>query len=227
MVPPPNFLLTALDRALISEDHQQSQLAAMILSDFCRRGLTEPSSRLCRVLVEAFHTEETHWDPESGRRVHGPWPRIPRNQTNALRFFLRHFPDAGTEALEAALDSSDPNQQMMAASILARTGRTDRMEDIAEILLLNLVADHHRGNASRACAALSRMGPNVAPILEMFTDYEHDSQLRDGARLALGNVLTGGADPRGQTRFGTMIFRSSRVDDPQLLALVGATPGTQ
>jgi hypothetical protein len=176
--PPPPFVVERMEHALDSDNHQQSQIAAMWLSQRCREDQYTPTPRLCEVLVEGLHSERwpSHRDGPlviDGREI----TLVRRNEVNARRFFLRGFPEEGTEALVAALDSSDPHQALMAAHILGVRGETEHMDRITEILLMNAPSDRQWMNASLAVRGLAGLGASAVPWIRPFAQWEDDQQV--------------------------------------------------
>ncbi|MBN1477188.1 hypothetical protein JXA47_10575 [Candidatus Sumerlaeota bacterium] len=168
--PLPPYAVQGLERALDSDDHLQRQLAALTLVNHVDHTEATPSDRLCEVLVEGLRDDDLVF-----------------NAHDSLDFLLRNR-DLGTGALEAALDSNDTQQRFLAAYILGATGRGERLDDLAEILIPNLREDDVMGNALMACYALCHLGEAIVPHLTPHMEAT-DPQLQAGALLVLRDIL--------------------------------------
>jgi hypothetical protein len=141
---------------------------------------------------------------EAGLTEYGDDLYLYRSRGTAFRFFSKPGCTEATEVFERALNSDDFWRSLLAAQILALSGRTAQMDKVTEILLLNLADDGVLHNASSACEALSHLSPEAIPYLSPFAFYPDDPQLQFGVRSALQNIAHPPA-PGGQLRFATHI----------------------
>ncbi len=175
-------LISALEEALDSEDWQQRQMAAYLLRTTIKD--YEPTPRLLEVTVEGLRDDHLprEYEIEDGKY------RTKRcvflfNAAEGVRYLLENE-NMGTEALEAALDSDDAQQRFLAAYVLGATGRKNKLERIAEILLPHLEHDNIPRNACLATYALYHLGDEVIPILKEYEEAE-DKQKREAIQLIL------------------------------------------
>lgn len=177
--------IAPLEHALDSREYQRRQVAAMILErlidgDHWRSiNLPDlppryaPPRRLFEVAVEGLASDRIRWD--SGI--------FDSNHAAAFRFLVRHAPQA-TRELEAAIESSDPQQRLLASAIVAISRLPTLAERGAKNLLESLADDSQEDNALFAFQALRRMGDAAIPILEASIAAEPDQQSQR-ARAAL------------------------------------------
>lgn len=191
-----------LERALDSREYQRRQIAAMILmrlidGDRWRSiNLPElppryaPPHRLFEVAVEGLASDRISWD--SGL--------FDSNHATAFRFLIRHASQAARE-LEAAIESSDPQQRLLASAVVAISRLPTLAERGAKNLLESLADDSQEDNALFAFQALRRMGDAAIPILEASIAAEPDQQSqRARAALLLVYRLRGTPITRAESR---------------------------
>ncbi len=180
-------LIPALEEALESEDWQQRQLAAAVfykLKWFAPERLKDyvASNRLCEVIVEGLRNDALPSLHQRGRCV-------PLNNAAEGVRFLLSYPQQGTEPLEAALDSSDGQQQFLAAYVLGATGRGGKLARITEIVIPHLRDDEIWGNACMTAYALYHLGKEVIPYLQSHASAG-DAQVQSAVNLILHNLET-------------------------------------
>lgn len=154
-----------LHEALLSDDHQQRQMAAAALvsaGDAWRDHPTDvtPTPALVRVLIEGLR----HDDLPSGRDGDELRYNDVFNARRATEYLARHV-ELAEGPLVDAMHSDDGQQQFLAACLLGWAGRSDHASTIAAILLPHLRDNTLDSDALLAAPALYRLGKAIEPML--------------------------------------------------------------
>jgi len=145
----------ALEKALLSPDRQQRQLAASLLREFD----DEPSDRLLAVTLEGLRHDRFPLDPETGQFT----PMV-ENATNGTRFLEKHAQRIWTD-LTIGQESPDGQQRLLCAYLLARSRCPHTLPRTCQILVGHLFDNDVNGDAKISVDALRGLGRAGLPYL--------------------------------------------------------------
>ena len=169
--------VTALERALSSDDYQQRQMAASVL-----RGVAghNPTDQLLRVTVEGLRDDQLPFDPRANGDTRFNYVF---NASEGTRYLAATGHIAAPFLVEG-LTSQDAQQRFLCA-LASGFGKCDELLPMAAPILIEHLADNRFiGDATWAAPALFHFGPAVIPYLERFRD-SRDEQQRDLVQLIL------------------------------------------
>lgn len=150
----------ALERALRSDDRQQSQMAAAVLRNLPAYA---PCEDLVRVTIEGLRDDALPFQAAGGGR--GVRYSFVFNARDGLAYLVRHGPFI-EPYLVAGLESDDEQQRLLSA-VAAGLSRLDRLaQEAVPILLEHLKDNGVPEDATMAAAALLHFGPEIAPLVE-------------------------------------------------------------
>jgi hypothetical protein len=164
-----NRILPLLEGALDSDDHQQRQLAAIVLRD----RVDEPSARLLEVSLEALRIDDL---PQDRWRI----TKGAENAGHATNYLLPRLP-AVADRLIANLSSEDRQERFLSAYLLARGRDARAAPRVCEILIEHLRDNQLFGDAALSADALYQYGMVARPYLihaELHADEQAHGLLR-------------------------------------------------
>jgi len=168
------------------------------------------TDRLIAVTIDGLRNDATPYDHSRRRAL---------MYTNAVHGLSRLVPIAHTwqNELEAALDSDDAQQQLLAAIILGMGGVSDSAELASPILLPHLRDNDIKGDARVCLLALMGFGESVMPQLRS-AFFGADTQQRDLLTLLILDITdppVTEADRVARSRFNSI---TTIVHDPAVEA---------
>lgn len=167
----------ALVEALASDDHQQRQLAAVILSRF-----PGPRSQtLLRVMVEGLGDDGI-----------SDWSAEVANFKGSVEWLIDHAVEARPFLIEA-LRSEDTQGRLGAALVLGFGGVQDASDDVVEAMLPHIEENDIWGDAVIAVAAMFSMGDGAIPALERASAGDTNERRRIVCHLLIDDIRMGDA----------------------------------
>lgn len=163
--------------ALASEDHQQRQFAAAILSRFP----SAPSPTLLRVMVEGLGDDGiSDWSAELA------------NFNRSVGWLIDHAHEARPYLLEG-LRSEDAQARLGSAMALGFGGVHEASDAVVEAMLPHIEENDISGDALIAVAAMFRMGDRAIPALERASVSDTNERRRIVCRLLIDDIRMGDA----------------------------------
>ena len=143
--------------------------------------IPEITSRLVEVTIEGFRNDPTPYDNPHNRAL---------MYTNAVHGMKRMIPVAHRwrGELETAMESDDPQQQLVAAIVLARAGVVESIQRTTQILLPHLRDNDIEDDAKFCIWALGGFGKALIPLLEDALPSA-DAQQRDCITLLILDLI--------------------------------------
>lgn len=163
--------------ALESDDHQQRQFAAAILSRF-----PGPRSQtLLRVMAEGLGDDGiSSWSAELS------------NFNGSVEWLIDHAHEA-RPYLCAGLRSDDPQARLGSALALGFGGVHEASDDVVEAMVPHIEENDISGDALIAVAAMFRMGEHAIPALERASVSDTNERRRIVCRLLIDDIRMGDA----------------------------------
>jgi LysM repeat protein len=191
--------IPALEQALIHGDYQTRQAAANLLCRLVRdeKAYIMPSQQFLKILVEGMaHDQYPSYSPTL------LWVR---NAENALSYFRAHPQQVLRAApyLEAGMLSTDGQQRLLSAVLLAEHGTPRYPPQVAEVLSWHLADNRLGSDATLAAPALVALGETSRPWLEHLRDIG-DQQQQTYAKRILRHLDRPSASPGEGRRLSSM-----------------------
>jgi hypothetical protein len=168
---------SALEASLSGPDHQERQMAAGTLQGQCVKSGSErvrvvrrqPTESLLRATVEGLASDTMDW-----------------NAWSSFEFLLL-FPEPAKPFVVAGLESSDEQQQILCAALVAHAGHREHYDRAIPILTAHMADNRHCGDARLAGRALHWIGPEATGCLVALVGHG-DPQQRAIATLLLRHM---------------------------------------
>jgi len=163
-----------LEECLYSDDYQTRHVAAGILRNCCPD--YEPSDRLLTLTLDLLSYD--NYDPECLRDM------VWHNEVyNYLRNASNTYPQFRSRLIQN-LNSSDPNEQLDSALLLAEYGEQSLTPTLVPLLIPHLANNKIRNDACMAAYALYQLGEPIRPYIARITN-SFDAQEADFASLIM------------------------------------------
>ncbi len=170
--------------ALHSRNRQQRLYAALILRK--SRSYEAMPHELASVVLDNLHDDESSLyrgvDEEIPEGVYIPVDSYPWFNAKDTSLYLIAHPSLATPELEAGLDDRDPQYRWLCAFVLGSTGRSGRLDRLAEILIPRL-----ERRDGMALYAIARLGKRAGPFLEPYRGH-HDIRMRAAIAVLLARM---------------------------------------
>jgi len=187
LVETPEPIDELLERALDSHDHQQRQLAAIVL----QQRVQEPSDRLLEVTLEGLRVDEL---PFRGRgRTNGA-----DNEARATAFLLLHA-ERMRPQLVRGLNAEDLQERFLCAYILGRSRCYSALPLTCNVLIEHLHDNEIRNDARMAADALHSLGASAMHYL-LFAESDADDQALCMLRLIQDDIASMPRDAEAHQR---------------------------